>query len=212
MSRPTETALAELVGVALRDQDVRDPVDVAAARRRLREMTTPRRGRRWLPVLAAAVVAALVVLVVVITLPSHRSAAPARPTLSSGLPVGLLSGSIVHKHRINSVFRARVSLDVHNDGRGVLTFPLTDVSEPIDVRYVGEQRGRVSLWSDSPYCSGKPELVIRFSVREPDGAKGTTSVVLDHVTAGGCALSPQNARELTGTRLTLQPDSSPTAG
>jgi hypothetical protein len=208
MNEPTGTALAQLVGVALRDQDARDPVDVVAGRRRLREMTAPgrtRRGRRWLPVLAAVVVAALVVLVVVTTLPSRRSATPARPTLSSGLPVGLLSGSIVHKHRINSVFRARVSLEVHNDGRGVLTFPLTDVSEPIDVRYVGDQRGRVSLWSDSPYCSGKPELVIGFSVHEPDGGKGTTSVVLDRVTAGGCALSPQDARELTGTRLRLQP-------
>ncbi|MDQ1604969.1 MAG: hypothetical protein QOE01_2814 [Actinomycetota bacterium] len=208
MSGPTETALAELVGVALRDQDARDPVDVAAGRRLLREMTTPRRarrGRRWLPVLAAVVVAALAVLVVITTLPTHRSAAPAEPTLSSGLPVGTLAGSVMHQHEPTVVFRAHVSLEVRSDGRGVLTFPLTDVSVPINVRYVGDQRGRVSLWSDSPYCSGKPELVIGFSVHEPDGGKSNTSVVLDHVTAGGCSLSPRDAGELTGARLTLQP-------
>lgn len=191
-------ALEARLGVALRQQDEAQPVDVRAARAELARRRSGSGGWiRPIAVTAAVVVAAVVGVTTGVTWLDRDSApAPAqRVTLPSGLPAGVLFGEVVHRHESTSAIVA-VGLRVGSDGSGSVLVP-ADGGRYERVHFVGAEPGHVVIYGDSPSCSGRPELLLGFTV------SGTT-VTITSATAGGCTVTDAAAAELVGALLTRQ--------
>jgi len=159
--------LGDRLATALRDLSD-PPVDVRAARSRLRERTVRAQAQR-LRRLSVAAVAVVLVAALVAGLGWWRSGSDdvlVADRLASGLPVGRLEGSVYYTdngmHRQSG--RQHFWFVVDEDGTGLFTPPRTDTAEPWAVRYVGHRYGHVAVVRDDAFCGRTTDVTLDFRV------------------------------------------------
>jgi len=145
------------------------PVDLRAARSRLRERTIGSGARRARRVGLVAVACALMALLAVVGLAWARAnladQAMVADRLPSGLPIGMIEGSVYYldsgPHRASGRFHFRFV--VKPDGTGTYSPPRTD-GVPWDVRFVGRTPGHVAIVRRDTFCGRVTDLTLDFRV------------------------------------------------
>jgi hypothetical protein len=165
MTRPA--GLEERLAAALHGMPDQ-PVDLRAARSRLRERTSsPQAGRGRRVVLPA--VACLLVAALVAGLGWWRATSDdvvVADRLPSGLPIGRLEGTVFYTdtgmHRQSG--RVHFWYVVDEDGTGSFMPPRTETADPWPVRFVGRTPGRVRVIRDDAACGVTTDITLDFRV------------------------------------------------